>query len=122
MQLSVTQFVTDVAQPFGSGQLTGALEHALGDVDADNAAQRRAARRLARRQPRPAADVEDLVTGTDPVGGTKVLVVSAQLGVIEVQAARRAHRRDPMDSDRTLRTITSQRSAAPATRSAALPE
>jgi hypothetical protein len=97
----------------------GALEHALGDVDADNTARRRGARRLSRRQPRPAPDVENLVTGTDPVGGTKVLVVSAQLGVIEVQAARREHGLDAMDSDSTPRPMTSQRPAATASRSAA---
>jgi hypothetical protein len=65
--------------------LTGALEHALGHVDADNEARRRGARGLACRQPCSAADVEYLVTGVDPVGGAKMLVVGAKLGVVDVQ-------------------------------------
>ena len=97
MHLGVAQLVPDVVEPFGRRHLTGALEHALGHVDADNAARRRGARRLASRQPGSAADVDYLVTGADPVGGAKVLVVSAQLGVVEVQAGRRGHRRDAMD-------------------------
>ena len=55
----------------------------------------RAASRVVSPVPQPMSS--DLVTGADPVGGTKVLVVSAQLGVVEVQAARRGHRRDAMD-------------------------
>ena len=94
MHLGVAQLVPDVVEPFGRRHLTGALEHALGHVDADNAARRRGARRLASRQPGSAPDVDYLVTGADPVGGAKVLVVSAQLGVVEVQAVRRGHRRD----------------------------
>ena len=92
MQLRVTELVADVVRSFGGRQLTGALEHALGHVDADDAARRRGARRLAWRQPDTAADVEDVVTGTDPVGGTKVLVVSGQLDVVEVDAGRLGHR------------------------------
>ena len=91
MHLGVAQLVPDVVEPFGRRHLTGSLEHALGHVDADNPARRRGARRLASRQPRSAADVDDRVTGADPVGGAKVLVVSAQLGVVEVEAARRGH-------------------------------
>jgi len=96
MHLGVASLVPDIVEPFGRSHLTGALKHALGHVDADNAARRRRARRLASRQPGSAADVDYLVTGADPVGGAKVLVVSAQLGVVEVQAARRGHRRDAM--------------------------
>ena len=66
MHLGVAQLVPDVVEPFGRRQLTGALEHALGHVDADNAARRRGARRLASRQPGSAADVEHLVTGAIP--------------------------------------------------------
>ena len=71
--------------------MTGSLEHALGDVDADDAPRRRGARRLASRQPGSAADVEHLITGADLIGGAKMLVVGAQLRVIEVQAGRRGH-------------------------------
>jgi hypothetical protein len=53
-----------------------------------------AARRLASRQASSAPDVDYLVTGPDAVGGAKMLMVSAQLGVVEIQAARRGHRRD----------------------------
>ena len=94
MRLGVAQFVADVGERFGRRQLTGALEHALGHVDADDAARRRGARRLASRQPGSAPDVEDRVAGADPVGGAEVLVVGAQLGVVEVQTVRRGHRRD----------------------------
>ena len=97
MHLGVAELVPDVVEPFGRSQLTGTLEHAFGHVDAGNAARRRGARRLASRQPGSAADVDYVVTGADPVGGAKVLVVSAQLGVVEVQAGRRGHRRDAMD-------------------------
>ena len=102
MHLGVAQLVADVVEPFGRRQLTGALEHALGHVDADDSARRRGARRLASRQPGAAADVEYLVTGADPVGGAKVLVVSAQLGVVEVQAGRRGHRRNATTLCRSL--------------------
>ena len=85
MHLGVAQLVPDVVEPFRRRQLTGALEHALGHVDADNAARSRGARRLPSRQPGSAPDVEHLVTRADPVGGAKVLVVSAQLVVVEVQ-------------------------------------
>ena len=88
MHLGVAQLVPHVAEPIGRGQLTGALEHALGDVDADNPARSRGPRRLARRQPGSAADIDHFVTGADPVRGAKVLVVSAQLGVVEVRAVR----------------------------------
>ena len=91
MHLRVTHLVPDVVQPFGRRQLTGALKHALGDVDPDNAARRRGARRLASRQPGSAADVDYLVTGADPIRDAKVLVVRTQLGVVEVQAGRRGH-------------------------------
>src|SRR5215217_3183166 len=94
MHLGVGQLVPDVVEPFGRRQLTGALKHALGHVDADNAAGLGLARRLASRQPGSAADVDHLVTGADPVGAAKVLVVGAQLGVVEVQAVRRGHRLD----------------------------
>jgi hypothetical protein len=94
MDLGVAQLVPDVVEPFGRGQPTGALEHALGHVDADNAARRRGARRLASRQPGSAPDVDYLVTGPDPVRRAKVLMVSTQLAVVEVQAARRGHKRD----------------------------
>jgi hypothetical protein len=94
MHLGVAQLVADVVEPFGSRQLKGALEHALGDVDADDAARRGGARRLTGRQAGSAPDVDDLVTGADPVCGAKVLVVSAQLGVVEIQAVRRGHRRE----------------------------
>ena len=66
MHLGVAQLVPDVVEPFGRRQLTGALEHALGHVDADDAARRRGARRLASRQPGSAPDVDHLVTGADP--------------------------------------------------------
>jgi DNA-binding SARP family transcriptional activator len=49
----------------------------------NDAARRRGARRLASRQPGSAADVDYLVTGADPVGRAKILVVSAQLGAVE---------------------------------------
>jgi ketosteroid isomerase-like protein len=94
MHLGVAQLVADVVEPFGPRHLTGALEHALGHVDADNTARRRGTRRLASRQPGSAPDVDHLVTGADPVGRAKVLVVGAQLAVVEVQAVRRGHRRD----------------------------
>ena len=67
------------------------IEDALGHVDAENAAWRGGARRLASRQPGSAADVQYLVTGTDPVGAAKVLVMRAQLDVVEVQLAWRGH-------------------------------
>jgi hypothetical protein len=38
----------------------------------------------------PVGSAVYLVTGADPLGGAKVLVVGAQLGVVEVQA-RRGH-------------------------------
>jgi hypothetical protein len=88
MHLGVAQLVAHVVDPFGRRQLTGALEHALGHVDAENAARSRGPRRLPGRQPGSAADIDHLVTRADPVCGAKVLVVSAQLGVVEVQAAR----------------------------------
>jgi hypothetical protein len=94
MHLGVAQLVPDVVEPSGGRHLPGALEHALGHVDAENAPGRRRARRLASREPGSAADVEDLVPGADPVGGAKVLVVGAQFGVVEVQAVRRGHRGD----------------------------
>jgi len=100
MHLGVAQLVLDVVEPFGRRHLTGSLEHTLGHVDADNAAGRRGARRLASRQPGSAPDVEYLVTGADPVGGAKVLVVSAQLGVVEVEPVRRGHGHDAMDEGR----------------------
>jgi hypothetical protein len=57
-----------------------------------------AARRLASRHPGSAANVEYLVTGADSVGDAKVLVVSAQLGVVEVQRLVGEHTdRDAMD-------------------------
>jgi hypothetical protein len=86
MHLDVAEVVPHVVEPFGRRQLTGPLEHALGHVDTDHAARHRGARGLAGRQPGPAPDVEYLVTGADPVGGAKVLVVGAQLGVVEVEA------------------------------------
>ena len=92
MHLGVAQLVADVVEPLGRRQLAGPLEHALGHVDAENAARRRRACRLASRQPGSAADVDYLVTGADPIGGAKVLVVSAQLDVVEVQPVRRGHR------------------------------
>ena len=95
--LGVAQLVADVVEPLGRRHLTGSLEHALGHVDADDAARRRGAGRLASRQPGSAPDVEHLVTGADPVRGAKVLVVSPQLGVVEVEAVRRRHRDDAMD-------------------------
>jgi hypothetical protein len=52
----------------------------------------RAASRVVNPVPHPM--FEDLVTRTDPVGGAKVLVVSAKLCVVEVEAVRRGHRRD----------------------------
>ncbi len=91
MHLGIAQLVPDVVEPFVRRYLTSALEHALGDVDAHNAARRRGTRRLASSQPGSAPDVDDIVTGPDPVGGAKVLVVSAQLGVVEVQPVRRGH-------------------------------
>jgi hypothetical protein len=88
MHLGVAELVPHVVEPLLGRQLTGALEHALGHVDADDAARSRGPRRLPGRQPGSAADVEHLVTGADPVCGAKVLVVRAQLGVVEVQAVR----------------------------------
>ena len=88
MHLGVAQLVTDVVEPLGRRQLTGALKHALGHVDADDAARRCGPRRLPSRQPGSAADIDHFVTGADPVCGAKVLVVSAQLGVVKVQANR----------------------------------
>jgi TIR domain len=82
--------------------------HVLGHVDADDAARRRGARRGASREPGSAADVDHLVTGADPVGRAKVLVVSAQLGVVEVQPVRRGHRRDAYaskDRDKVLQRV-----------------
>jgi hypothetical protein len=48
MHLGVSERVSDVFEPFGRRQLTGALEHALGHVDAENAARRRGARAASR--------------------------------------------------------------------------
>src|SRR4051812_22993779 len=79
MHLGVAELVPDVVEPFGRRHVTGALKHALGHVDADNAARRRGARRLASRRAGSAPDVEYLVSGVDPACGAKVLVVSAQL-------------------------------------------
>jgi predicted amidohydrolase len=56
-------------------------------------------------------DVVQTALATLAVGGAKVLVVSAQLGVVEVQAARRGHRRNAMDQGSAL-AITSSSSAA----------
>ena len=56
MHLRVTQLVADVVQAFGRRQLTGALEHTLGHVDADNAArsrERSAASRVVSPVPQP---------------------------------------------------------------------
>ena len=103
MHLGVAKLVPDVVEPFGARQLTGALKHALRHVDADNAAGRRSTCRFASRQPGSASDVDDLVTWADPVGGAKVVMVSAQLGVVEVQAVRRGHRRDAMGYGSTRR-------------------
>jgi hypothetical protein len=89
--------VYDVAEPLGRCRLTGALEHALGDVDPDNASRRCGARCLASRQPSAAANIEHLVSGTDPAGSVKVLVVHAKLTVVEVRAVRRGHTRDAID-------------------------
>ena len=66
MHLRVAALVPDVAEPFGRRQLTGALKHPLGHVDADDAARRRSARRVASRQSGSAADVEHLITGLIP--------------------------------------------------------
>ena len=94
MHLGVGQLVPNVVEPFGGRHLTGAFKRALGHVDADNAAGRRRARRLTGRQPGSATDVQDLVTGADPIGGAKMLVMRPELGVVEVQADRRGHARD----------------------------
>src|SRR5215207_10094923 len=77
MHLGVAELVPDVAEPFDRRPLTGALKHALGHVDADNAARRRGARRLASRQPGSAPDVDYLIAAADAVGGAKVPVVGA---------------------------------------------
>ena len=69
MHLGVAQLVPDVVEPLGRRHLTGALEHALGHVDADDAARRRGACRLASRQPGSAPEVDHRVTGADAVGG-----------------------------------------------------
>jgi hypothetical protein len=82
---------TDVVEPFCRRELPGPLEHALGQVDADDMAEGRGAGRLAGRQPGSAADVEHLVAGADSVRGAKVVVVRAQLDVVEVRSARRGH-------------------------------
>ena len=94
MHLRVGQLVADVAEPFGFGQPTGSLKHPLGYVDADDAARCGGTRRLASRQSRSTPNVDDLLTGSDPPGGAKALVVSTQLNVVEVQAVGRGHRRD----------------------------
>ena len=94
MHLGVAQLVANVVEPFGRRQLPGAFDRALGHVDADNAARRGGARCLTSRQPGSAADVQHLVTGADPVGSAKMLVMRAQLGVVEIQAGRRGHSRD----------------------------
>src|SRR5206468_999710 len=85
----ITESEVDVAEPLGRRQLTGPLEHSLGNVDADDTARRRRAPRLASCLSGSAANVEHLVAGANPVGGTEMLVVSAQLEVVEVQAVRR---------------------------------
>jgi hypothetical protein len=47
MHLDVAELVPDVVEPFRRRELTGALKHALGHIDADNAPRRRGACRLA---------------------------------------------------------------------------
>ena len=122
MQLSVTQLVFDVVEPLGLGQLAGALEHRFGDVDADHAGGRCRPPRLARCLSRSAANVEHLVTGADPVGGAKMLVMGAQLDVVEIQPGRRGHRQTRTDSsgrgtrrtpDRPRRSNDSRSASAP---------
>jgi hypothetical protein len=94
VHLRVAQLEADVGELFGRSGFTGALQHAFGDIDAQNAAGRRRARRFASRQPGSATDVEDPVTGADAVGGAEVPVVSAQHRVVEVRNGRRTHGRD----------------------------
>ena len=55
MHLGVAQLVADVVEPFGRRQLTGALEHPRGYVDADDApgAAARAASRVVSPAPHP---------------------------------------------------------------------
>ena len=108
MHLGVAELVPNVVEPFGRRQLTGALKHRLRHVDADNAARSRGPRRLTSRQPGSAADINHFVTRADPVCGTKVLVVSAQLGVVKVQAFGEDTHADAMDYG-SARPITSSR-------------
>lgn len=68
---------------------------------------------LASCQPGAAANVEHLVSGTDPVSGAKVPVVRAQLSVIEVGAVRRGHARDPIDDGSTSAVPSSDAPARP---------
>jgi hypothetical protein len=91
MHLGIAELVAHVLEPFGCCQFAGAFEHSRGDIDADDRARRRGMRGLARRQPGPAADVEDLITWPDPVGGSKAPVMRVQLSVVEVQPRRRRH-------------------------------
>lgn len=90
--LGVAQRVAHVLEPLGRRELSSALEHSLGDIDPDDASRCGLTPRLASRQTSSAADVQNLIATADPVGGAKVLVVSAQLDIVEIQSARRRHR------------------------------
>ncbi len=98
MRLGIVQLVMDVAEPLGRRRLTAALDHALRDVDPHNAPRRCRPRCLASGQPSAAANIEHLVTRTDPAGETKVLVVGPQFGVVEVH---RGHGGDAIDDGST---------------------
>jgi hypothetical protein len=68
---------------------------------------------LASRQPGAAANIEHLVSGTDPVSGAKVLVLRAQLSVVEVRAVRRGHPHDAIDHGSTSAVPSSDAIRAP---------
>ena len=64
--LGVAELVAHVLEPLGRGELTGALEHSLRDIDPDDGSRGGRTPGLASRQLGPAADVENLIAVTDP--------------------------------------------------------
>ena len=83
--LRVGAFEGDVAEPFGSGELAGALDGLCGDVDAERAACVGCARGLPGRLPGSASDVEDVIADLDVAGPAQCLVMPTQFGVVAAE-------------------------------------
>ena len=82
MDLCVGMLEGDVAEPFGPGELAGALDRGRGDVDPERAPGPGRPRGLPGRLPGPAADVEDVVVELDADSPAQYLVVPPQFGVV----------------------------------------